>query len=393
MSYTIPTLAELTDSHLARLESALNQTAPDNDKSFLKVLAATEAGQDIGHYKYAADRVKANLALTAVNSDLDALGAEVNTTRKTAQYCIVTATLPADTGTIITTSFDFIADANGLRYRPTEDVTAVANVATLTMQCRESGSDGTLEIGDTLEISSQITGAQTTATVTAIVQAGIDKESDSDYRPRVLFAQRAVTGGANATDHKIWAEAVTGVKTAFPYSGRPADAGDSFPGDRSVYIEATTDIDADGYAPAWLLTEVREAINTDPDTGYSRAPLGITDATLYLRSISRTTFYVEVRNLSVDTDKEAACKAAISTSLQLYFATIKPFVDGVDVVQERNDTITSMSVGMIVMDVLSSYGATATSVGFGVVVGSFLSTYTLGQGELTKFGSVSYATA
>ena len=71
MSYNIPTTEELYQAHLARLESALGQNAPDNDKSFLKVLAKTESAQDIGLYKYAADRAKQNLALTATGEDLD----------------------------------------------------------------------------------------------------------------------------------------------------------------------------------------------------------------------------------------------------------------------------------------------------------------------------------
>lgn len=391
MAYNIPTLQELYSAHLARLESQLGQSAPTNDKAFLRILALSEAAQDIGLYKYAADRAKQNLAITATGEDLDRLGQNEGVVRKTATTAQVTATLTATTGTVIPSTIDFIADANGLLYRPIADVTAVANVATLTLQCRESGVAGQLEIGDTLEIASQISGANTTATVTAIVTIGLDAESDADYRPRVLFAQRAITGGANATDHKIWSEEVTGVKRAFPYSGRPADEGTSYPGDRQVYVEATTDIDADGIAPAWLLADVRQAINYDPDTGESRAPLGLTDATLFLRSISRTTMHTEVRDLVVDSDKEAACKADITTALTLYYDSVVPFVDGVDLVQERSDTITSMTVGQVVQDVLQAYGATASSVGFGIAVGVFLTQYVLGTGELCKIGTVAYA--
>lgn len=391
MAYNIPTLQELTAAHLARLESQLGQSAPVNDKAFLRVLALSEAGQDIGLYKYAADRAKQNLAITATGSDLDLIGNNENTVRKPATTAQVTATLTATTGVIIPATIDFIADANGLLYRPVAPVTAVLNVATLTLQCRESGVSGQLEIGDTLEIASQVSGANTTATVTAIVVIGLDAESDADYRPRVLFAQRAITGGANATDHKIWSEAVTGVKRAFPYSGRPVDEGTSYPGDRQVYVESTTDISPDGIAPAWLLADVRSAINTDPDTGESRAPLGLTDATLFLRSISRTTMHTEVRDLVVDADKEADCKTDITAALTLYYANVVPFVDGVDLPQERSDTITSMSVGDIVQDVLKAYGATASSVGFGIAIGVFLTQYVLGTGELCKIGTVAYA--
>jgi hypothetical protein len=391
MSFNIPTLQELYRNHLSRLETALGQESPLNDKSFLSVLAKTEAGQDIGLFKYASDRARANLALTARNTDLDNIGRDLGVIRRTAQAAVLEAELTATDGTVIPTTADFIADANGLRYRPVESVTASGGVAVLDLLCVESGSSGNLADGDELQISSQIAGAQTVATVTDTLTLGVEKESDADYRPRVLFAQRAITGGANATDYKIWSEAVIGVRRAFPYSGRPPAEGASFPGDRTIYIEATSDIDSDGIAPTVLLDEVRSQVNYDPDTGEARSPLGLTDDTLFIESISRTDFFVEVRDLVVEVDRESQCKNAISDALTVYFDTIRPFVDGVDLVQERMDTVTTLTVARTVQDVLRSFGATSSSIGFGVFVGVFVTQYILGQGELGKLAGVSYA--
>src|SRR4030042_461395 len=132
MAYNIPTTEELYIAHKNRLESSIGQSAPEQDKAFIDVLAKTEAGQDIGLYKFASDRAKANFALTAIGDDLDVIGNNENTPRKAAETAILTATLPATTGTVIPATMDFVSDANGLRYRPTADVTAVASVATLT---------------------------------------------------------------------------------------------------------------------------------------------------------------------------------------------------------------------------------------------------------------------
>ena len=390
MSYRIPTTAELFAAHLARLEGEIGQTSPLNDKAFLRVLAAAEAGLDIGQYKFAADAVLQNLALTATNDGLDRIGDDNSTPRKQAQVAILTAELPALTGTVIPATADFIGDSNNLRYRPEADVTAVANIATLSLRCTEPGTSGNLDVTDTLSISAQIAGAETVAEVTVVTQLGVDKESDADYRPRVIFAQRAITGGANATDHKIWSEAVTGVRRAFPYAGRPAYAGVSVPGDRTVYVEATTAIDADGIAPAPLLAAVRVDINTDPITGLSRLVLGITDATLWVESIIRTSIFVEIRDLDVAPADEAALKLDVIDALDLYFRSIAPFVDGVDIAQERTDTITPLTVSQIVQDVLFSYGAHSQGIGFGLVVGVFLPLYLLNPGELTKLGGVTY---
>ena len=391
MSYTIPTLQQLYEAHLARYEASLGQDAPINDYAFLVVLSATEAGLDIGLYKYAADAVKQNLALTATGEGLDRIGNDNSTPRKNAQAAIVEVELPATTGTVIPVNREFVSDDNGLRYRTTAEVTAAAGVATLNLKCVETGTTGNLENGDTLSISSQISGSETTATVTDTVQDGVDRESDTDYRPRVIFAQIAITGGGNATDHKIWGEAVTGVRRIFAYAGRPESEGDSYPGDRLLYVESTTSIDADGVAPSSLLNNVRDAINTDPATGISRMTLGMTDATLFIESIIRTSIYVQISDLDVDSESEAACKADLDTACDLYFRSIAPFVDGVDLVQTRNDTITNVTLSAVVNDVLASYGANAQGVAFGLVVGVFIPLYLLDPGELTKLGGITYA--
>jgi uncharacterized phage protein gp47/JayE len=391
MSYKIPTTLELYNAYLARLEAAIGQNSPLNDKAFLIQLAQTESGLDIGHYKFAANAVLQNLALTATAEGLDLIGNENDTPRKTEQAAIIEAELPATTGTVIPATTDFTSDSSGLRYRPDADVTAAAGVAVLDLRCTDTGTIGNLDNGETLSISSQIAGAETVATVTDTVQLGVNRETDADYRPRVLFAQRAITGGANATDHKIWTEAVEGVSRGFPYSGRPASEGTSFPVDRTVYVEANTSIDPDGIAPQSLLDDVRDEINTDPDTGKSRAPLGLTDETLFVKSIIRTTFYIIIIEFEVSSENETACKTAIDAAATTYFLSIRPFLYGIDVAQEKNNIVTELTVADIVQDVLRSYGASATSVAFGLAAGvPETDPYTLANDELGKYGSTSY---
>jgi uncharacterized phage protein gp47/JayE len=391
MSYKIPTLTELFNDHLARLEAELNQDSPLNDKAFLQILAMVEAGLDIGLYKFSANQVLQNLALTATGDGLDKIGNDNDTPRKQEQAAILEAELPAVNGTVIPSTTIFTGDSNGLRYKPETNVTAAGGVAVLDLRCTDTGTIGNLDNGETLSISTQIAGAETVATVTDTVQLGVDEETDADYRPRVLFAQRAITGGANATDHKIWTEAVEGVRRGFPYSGRPASEGTSFPGDRTVYVEANTSIDPDGIAPQSLLDDVRDEINIDPNTGKSRAPLGLTDETLFVESITRTTFYLILTEFEVSAENEVACKAAIDSASTTYFLSIKPFLFGIDVAQEKNNIVTELTVADIVQDVLKSYGASATSIAFGLAAGvPETDPYTLDDDELGKYGSTSY---
>lgn len=387
MSYRIKTTQELFEDHLSRLEGQLGQDSPINDKAFLRVLAGTEAGQDIGLYKYAADRAKQNLALSATGEDLDRIGNDNFTVRKLATAAILMVTLPATNGTIIPVGREFVGDSNGLRYKNESEETAAGGIVTLSLRCVVTGTDGNLDIGNTLSISAQIAGAETQATITVIDTLGVNRESDADYRPRVLFAQRAITGGANAADHKIWGEAVTGVKTIFPYSGRPT--GTDYPGDRTCYVEANTDVDPDGIAPAGLLATVRTAMGIDPDTGESRFVLGLTDDNLWVESIIRTSVKVIIHNFYCPEDTEEDCKTDIEDSLTAFFLTVKPFIAAIDLIQEKNDIITKVAISEVVQDVLKSYGAYATDITFEVYDGEYYieqTEYSLAENELTKLG-------
>ena len=393
MSYRIPTTQELFNRFLAVLESQIGQDSPIADKAFLKVLSGAEAGQDIGLYKYAADRAQQNLALTATGEGLDRIGNDNTIPRKLAEAVILTATLNATTGTVIPAGREFVSDSNGLRYKTTEAATAAAGVATLTLRCTEKGADGNLDNDETLSISAQIAGAETQATVTATVTLGANEETDANYRPRILFAQRALTGGANAADHKIWGEAVTGVKTIYPYSGKPVDGGTDYPGDRTLYVEATTDIDSDGIAPESLILAVRTAINTDPDTGESRMPLGLTDDTLYIQSIIRTIINVNIIEFDCNEDSEDDCKNDVDEALTAYFLSLQPFIPAIDLILDKRNVITKVAISEIVQDVLKTYGASATDITFEVYDGEYFveyDTYTLDDNEKTKFGEVSY---
>jgi hypothetical protein len=164
-----------------------------------------------------------------------------------------------------------------------------------------------------------------------------------------------------------------------------------YPGDRTVYIEASSTIDPDGIAPTSLLDSARAYINNDPITGRSRPPLGLTDSTLWVESIVRNPVYVEIRGLSVDASLIAEAKALISTNLDLYLRVIEPYVEGIDSPLIRNDTITNLSISDIVQDALSQFAGTADSIGFGLTFGTFILSYQLQQNEKVKLGSVSYA--
>jgi hypothetical protein len=392
MALNIPTTKELKDQFLANYEEKINQNSPLNDKSFLRVQSGNEALTITQLYRYGVERSLQNFALTATGADLDIIGNTFNITRKPAEKAELIVELPATDSTVIPAYVNFVGDSNGERYFPTASAIASGGYATITVFAERVGTRGNLNVGETMTMDTEIAGAELVATITVVENVGIEEETDASYRPRVLFALRAITGGSNPTDYKIWAEEVAGVKTAFPFSGKPFNLFlTSYPGDRVVYIEVETTIDPDGIAPQATLDEVREYLKTNPTTGKARYPLGITDETLYVESIRRDNIYIEIRNLEISSTDEAIGKENINSALTQYFLELENFVPGIDIIQERNDTISDVKLGDIIQDVLEVYGASASSVGFGLTPGSFVSKYTLEPGQKTKLGGIVYA--
>ena len=393
MPLTLPTTATLAANFLAEFESALNQNAPQVDKSFLRVEAAAEAAIVSLLLKYGAERSGEALALTASETGLATIGENYGVIRDPATAATITADLPADNGTNIPAQTEFTGSSNGVRYLTTGLVVAAGDVAALTLTARDAGQVGNLPIDDTLTIGNQIAGAGTTATVTGTTTTGADAQALESYRAEVLAETRSQGGGGNTADYKRWAEEAPGTVRAFPYSGQPyPTVGD--PGDRTVYIESATE--TDGIPTSDQLDEARQYINYEPP-GFTvlRPPLGEIDDTLWVEAISRTEFWVRVTDLVVSADQEAATKADLDTALAAYFLSASPFVDGLTAPAERNDSITEVSVSEIVQDVLSTHGASATRVEFSNTssTGPFINVdYVLNPGELAKLSASSGVT-
>ncbi len=382
---TIPTTKQTADQNLANFESELGQQAPQNPKSFLRVMSQVLAIMFTSLYKFGVDRIKQVLWTTAGEEGMTTLGNEYGVTRKEAVATVLTVTLPGTNGTIIPATNDFVGDSNGVRYSIDASATITGGIATLSITAKEVGTTGNLNDTETLTLGTPEPGADNTATVTETTTIGANKESLDSWRLRGLDKTRAPGGGGNAADYRNWAQEVAGVQRAYPYAGKPAALlATSSPPDRTVYVEATTAIQSDGIAPQSMLDDVRDSITTDPDTGLSRQPLGLTDDTLFVESIIRTSFFVKITGLTVDASIEATVKDSIETQLTNYFRGITPFIDGVDAPIDRDDLITDPTVSNVVQDVLSANGGSAQSVAFDITLGGSIPEFQLGQGEMAK---------
>jgi hypothetical protein len=519
MALRIPTTQEVTDRNLSNLETALNQTSPLTEKAFLRVLAAMEALNYTELNRFAAERAKQNLAITANEDGLTILGAEYGVTRKPAVAAQLDIQAPSDPGKSVPGGSKFTGDSNSEKYTSNATGSEAGGVIDITVTADTPGIAGNLVAADTLTMDVPIVGVSNTWTVQDVAVLGTEQETIESWRRRILLEIQTVGGGGNGVDYRTWAEETAGCFRAFPYSGAPVvtvagfldgdmeetgvsdwTAGNSatltkqttspyegsrnlriaynavnspyaeqdfmtvgkeyritgvgrgdgtfqpelrdglgviiwlgtasttwqpfdvtfgptdtklflysnctaagfvefddidiiqtsYPGDRSVFVEADSTIDPDGIAPPALLTAVRASINTDPDTGKARPPLGMTDENLYVVSISRTTLNVEIRDLTVDAGIEAQVKADITTAVDEYLRGVAPFIEGVDPPASQNDLITDLTLSQVIQDVLNPVGGSASGVGLYIVASTFIPSYILGQGELAKLGVVTY---
>lgn len=397
MPYTIPSTADLVARNKSNIESHLNQTTPPADKAFNTVLAVEQGMSHRGLYAYAADRVNANFAMTAQGDDLDAIGEEYDILRGKATAAVIVAALPADDGTSIDLSTIFVGP-QGLQYETQNTVVAPSGApgsgVIISMVCKEPGVSGNLSVGDILTIEQPVSGAGRLASVSSVSIIGTEKEEDDDYRIKILDAERAEGGGGNSSDIRSWGESIAGVKRIYPFTGKPWDSGvTEYPGMRTVYVEATENVDPSGVAPSGLLASVKAAILADPNTGEVREILGLTTDTLFVKSIYRTPLYLKIVGLSVSTGTVAAAQTAVESAMATYMKIFGPFVQGLDPDFDRLDQVTASLLAREIQDLLDSYGGTCQNVLFGTSVGTFIGIYLLGNAEKLSLGGIVWASA
>lgn len=266
MAFTTPTAKQLAAQFLAAIEVRINQTTPPVARAFSRVLSVALAMFGTGVYKYVGDRSLQSLALTATGADLETIGNNYGVYVDPAVAAVLELHLDATPGTIVPSGTTFTSDSTGETYTSMVDVTADgASDAILNVIASTPGADGNLTTGEILSIVVPLAGAAATATVTASDQpvVGDDRETETDYRRRVLTRIRAAGGGGNAADYRLWGEAVADVARVFPYSGKPVTffASDDFSiadtGGGAPYVitsEGSADFEALGFKVGDVVT-------------------------------------------------------------------------------------------------------------------------------------------
>lgn len=223
MSYTVPITQDIVDSNVARFEDAINQNVPKSRQAFARVMAICQAMTATGQYKYAAERIRQSLVISADLEGLQYIGQQYGVDYKYATPSEIQVTLIGNTGTLVTSDNYWIGDSNGVRYELDADVELTGSTTSVVMTAIESdaGSIGDLESGEHVTVGNIVSGLRDYGLVTATNVEGVDDEDVEDYRARLLNVLRSKGGGGNSADYRRWAEETPNVIRAYPYAGRP----------------------------------------------------------------------------------------------------------------------------------------------------------------------------
>jgi hypothetical protein len=394
---TAPTTAEVAANIVAQVESATAQTTPLLPKAFTRVLSKALGGVHVLLYKYAGflglqqyvehATMEPVTILGKVVRPLVELGKQVGVGEPldaTRAEVLVRVTVQLQTGALPSGS-QLLHPASGVLYLTTVGVALDAPTVEVTARASSDqaggggeGAIGNLLAGDVLSFANPLPNVGRTAVVLSQSVTGSEAESVPAYRARITRRyQQKPQGGAYA-DYQLWGAEEPGVLNIYPYRGAP--------GEVDVYVEATeaSSGSPDGIPTPAQLAQVLALIEQDDAGLASRRPA---NAAVNVLPIRRLAFDVVATGL--DAPDAIAAEAAIEDAVDEYLRSREPFIVGISPLP-RVDRVTQPAVAGVIDDAVSAVGGTIATVRL-EQNGSPVAAYTLGAGEKTKLGTITFS--
>lgn len=367
------TITDISDLIINELQTKFNKTLAFLPKAFNRVLAKVLGGVFVVLYKYGGFIFLQMFVETASNEWTEINGKEVKplteygnlvgigppTAAVQAEYDMIFYPILPTGASTLKSGTPVLCDINGVTYVTVGDKSygggGAPSSETVTVRAAsdQNGGNGAGTIGNVPDgaIAAFVAPPANinrnvlldVATVIATDEEGIDS-----YRARILARFQTPPQGGAYADYALWSETVSQVANAYPYTGDP--------GQVDVYIEVNTSVDADGIPPAYVLTNVTNAIEQDLGGLATRRPA---NAYVNVLAITRTPFVVTVIGLIVDNVTEA--QTSITAALQAWFLDREPYIPGWSV-GTRKDQIFEAGVAGVVNDVVTSLGGLFTGV-------------------------------
>lgn len=210
-----------------------------------------------------------------------------------------------------------------------------------------AGVDYNLSVGNNLTITEPVIGVDKTVTVSEVVTQPTAGETEELYRQNILNAIQIEPQGGSKGDYRIWSGDAQGVRLIYPY------VRDGNSGTMDIYVEATLidSTDGKGTPGSAILNDVDAVIKFDPDVTKptyqrSRKPAQVN---LVVSAITLIPVDVTITGLN---DDSASVQTAIESSLKDFIYDVRPFIDGADLLRNKNDILYSGNVQGVVTSAL-----------------------------------------
>lgn len=375
----VPTLSELYESVKADLKNKLGITSPLT-KLVLLAFAAVQAAK-LKIYYLAVAQINKNIFVDTCDNDTIERFGFVKLGRYPyaaieGEYYInvagsIGATIPPGT---TYKSMDTSTSPDKLFILDTL-FTFTSTTGLILVRSTEAGVDALLNITDELQLTSPLALVDSFATVDSIAVTPVEAEDIEEYRINVIEAYRTEPQGGARVDYMLWAQDAEGIRRVYPYvkSGSP--------GDINIYIEAfiADSPTLDGVPSASQIIDVESVINNDPATTLGRRPMGVFNI-----------FYLAVIPLDVDIKitglTPSVSLTAIESAVTTFLYNIRPFIDGGDAINTKNDKLYEADIYRIVRDILTG-NETFTSIELSVN-GTPTNLYTFENGTIPFLNSV-----
>lgn len=346
---TIPTITQLYNDIINDIETEFDINIPTFGKNYLRAAALAQAGRMKIYYLAIANLQKNIFVDTAeseaIGGTLERFG-RVKLNRNpfaatAGQYTLqITGTVGAEIAASSTWKSNDDSTSPGKLFMLDLAYTLTSVTDSITVRALEGGLDSRLSIGDELSVTAPIAGVNTTATVTAEVVVPLAAEDLEDYRQDALDAYRLEPQGGAATDYRLWSFDAQGVQQVYPYAKSGAA------NEINLYVEATIADSSDGKGTPTqaILDAVEEVVEFDPDTTKplnqrGRRPLGV----FQIHYLPVTVLEVDI-TITGFSGITATIQAAILAALDDEINSIRPFVAAADILEDRNDTLSTNTI-------------------------------------------------
>ncbi len=396
MALETPTTEEIKDSIINQVVASTSTVTTLLPRAFTRFFAKVLAGVFMLIYKYAGWMFLQIFVRTSSFEETTVLGQTLTPLIEwgrligvgdpgtaTQSELLLDITVTNQTGSLAAGT-QAVSNKNGITYILLSPVTLDAALKQGTFRAASDidggtggGTIGNLDPADIVSFVNPLANVERDMTVDSVTTTGVDAETETDYRQKVIDRFQKQPQGGAGVDYEIWGEEVEGVANIYPYTG--------IPGFVDVYVEVNSSIEPDGIAPQDILDDVAESITFD-DGSQTRKPI---NALLNTFSISRLGFDINVLGLSVP--DPTTTEASISDAITTYFLEREPFIDGVTALPRR-DRIQVNNIKSIVDSFATAAGGSYNDVTL-FFTGTLVQidpVYSLGIGQKAKATTINF---